>query len=89
MDKIFSFLFVSLALVIVAAKSFSVVKEDERLVVIRLGKLIGVCGPGLNMIVPFIDRAIRVKVETIAGWRGLSERELQNKAAQIALKDDK
>ena len=89
MDKLLPFLFVSLALLMIAAKSCAVVKEDERLVVLRLGQLLGVRGPGLNIILPFIDRAIRVKVDRIAGWKGLSEGELQKKLVQIALSENK
>jgi regulator of protease activity HflC (stomatin/prohibitin superfamily) len=80
------YIFLLIALLVVAAKSFAVAKEDERLVVIRLGKLLGVYGPGLSIVVPFLDRVVRVKVEMIAGWRGLSESELQQRAAQIAMK---
>ena len=89
MDRLLPFLFVFIALLIIAAKSFTVVKEDERLVILRLGKLMGVRGSGLNIILPFIDRAIRVKVERIAGWKSLSESELQKKAVQIAMSEDK
>ena len=71
---------------IVAAKSLVVAKEDERLVVLRFGKLLGVYGPGLSIVIPFLDRVVRVKVETIAGWRELSEGELRERAAQVALK---
>jgi regulator of protease activity HflC (stomatin/prohibitin superfamily) len=77
--------FVLLAFIIIAAKSFARVQPNERLVVLRLGKLLSVCGPGLNIVLPFVDHAIRVDVEKIAGWRGLSERELRKKAEQIAL----
>jgi regulator of protease activity HflC (stomatin/prohibitin superfamily) len=79
------FIILSLAFVLIAKKSIAVAQEDERLVVLRLGQLIGVYGPGLNVVIPFIDRVIRVKVESIAGWRELSENGLQKKAAEIAL----
>ncbi len=88
MDRPLPFLFLFLALLIIAAKSFVVVREDERLVILRLGKLTGVRGPGLNIILPFLDRAIRVKVERIAGWKRLAESELQKKAVEIALSED-
>ncbi|HEV2765253.1 MAG TPA: SPFH domain-containing protein [Pyrinomonadaceae bacterium] len=77
-------IFLLIATLVVAAKTLVVAKEDERLVVFRLGKLLRVYGPGLSIIIPFTDRVVRVKVETIAGWRELSESELQQKAAQIA-----
>jgi regulator of protease activity HflC (stomatin/prohibitin superfamily) len=80
------YIFLLIALLVIAAKSFAVAKEDERLVVIRLGKLLGVYGPGLSIVIPFLDRVVRVKVEMIAGWRELSESELRKRAAQIAMK---
>jgi regulator of protease activity HflC (stomatin/prohibitin superfamily) len=89
MERLLPFLFLFLALLIIAAKSLAVVREDERLVILRLGKLVGVRGPGLNIILPFLDRAIRVKVERIAGWKRLPESELQKKAVDIALSGDR
>ena len=68
-----------------AMKSLVVAKEDERLVVVRLGKLLGVYGPGLSIVIPFLDRVVRIKLETIAGWQKLGETELRQKAAQIAM----
>ena len=79
----YSFLIV--VLLVIAAKSLVVGKEDERLVVLRLGKVLGVHGQGLSIIIPFLDRVIRIKVETIPGWRELGESELRERAVQIAL----
>lgn len=79
------FCFLSLVWILMAIKSVAVARPDERLVVVRLGQLVGVCGPGLNIVLPFIDRVIRIKVERIAGWRELPESELKARAAQIAL----
>ncbi|NLY38699.1 MAG: slipin family protein [Firmicutes bacterium] len=45
--------------------SIKVVREYERLVVFRLGRLIGEKGPGLVFIIPFIDRFIRVSLRII------------------------
>ena len=85
MIKLLGLLFIFLALVIVATKAYVIAKEDERLVILRLGKLIGVGHPGMNIIVPFLDRAIRVNVKRIAGWERLSESELEKKVVDIAL----
>ena len=38
----------------------SVVKQYERAVVFRLGRYIGTKGPGLVILIPFIDRGVRV-----------------------------
>jgi regulator of protease activity HflC (stomatin/prohibitin superfamily) len=83
------YLFVFLALLIIAAKSIVVAGEDERIVVFRLGKLTEVRGAGLSIIVPFLDRAVRVNVERIVDWKELSESELQKRAVEIALKEDR
>lgn len=36
-----------------------IVPEYQRLVVLRLGRLVGVRGPGLILLIPFVDRGIR------------------------------
>src|SRR5581483_1249580 len=57
---------VVLALGVVAAgASIRVLREYERGVVFRLGRLIPVRGPGLVMLVPSIDRMVRVSLRTI------------------------
>jgi regulator of protease activity HflC (stomatin/prohibitin superfamily) len=47
-------------LVVIIARSVRIVPEYERLVVFRLGRMIGVRGPGLVVLVPFIDSATKV-----------------------------
>jgi regulator of protease activity HflC (stomatin/prohibitin superfamily) len=56
--------FVIVALVILLGIVFSglamrVVPEYQRLVVLRLGRLVGVRGPGLVLLIPVVDRGIR------------------------------
>ena len=58
-------------LVVVAIKlTFNVLREYERAVIFRLGRiargLYGGNGPGLVIIVPFIDRLVRVSLRTVA-----------------------
>ncbi|MBD0326052.1 MAG: hypothetical protein ICV68_06465 [Pyrinomonadaceae bacterium] len=77
--------FLSLAFAVIAMKSMVVALEDERLVIFRLGKLLCVCGPGRNLVVPFLDRVIRVKVKSVPGWQKLSEGELRKSIEQFAL----
>src|SRR5260221_116294 len=45
--------------VVVAGMAIRIVPEYQRLVVLRLGRLIGVRGPGLILLIPFVDRGIR------------------------------
>ena len=42
------------------ATAIRIVPEYQRLVVFRLGRSVGARGPGLVLLVPFIDRAVRV-----------------------------
>ncbi len=56
---VFGFAFLVL---IVLSQSIKVVREWERLVVLRLGRVVGVRGPGLVFLIPFLDRGIRVSL---------------------------
>jgi regulator of protease activity HflC (stomatin/prohibitin superfamily) len=51
-------LFALLALVLLAM-AIRIVPEYQRLVVFRLGRLIGGRGPGLVLLIPFVDRGVR------------------------------
>jgi regulator of protease activity HflC (stomatin/prohibitin superfamily) len=54
-------LFLVLAVVVaIVAPNIKIVPEYQRLVVLRLGRVIGVAGPGLVVLVPFIDKGIVV-----------------------------
>jgi regulator of protease activity HflC (stomatin/prohibitin superfamily) len=48
-----------------AAASVRVLREYERGVVFRLGRLIGRKGPGLVFLIPFVDRMVRVSLRTV------------------------
>jgi regulator of protease activity HflC (stomatin/prohibitin superfamily) len=45
--------------VVVAGLAIRIVPEYQRLVVLRLGRLVGVRGPGMILLIPFVDRGIR------------------------------
>ena len=62
MPGIGAFVIVVLALV---ASAFKVVREYERLVVFRLGRLVGPRGPGLTIVLPGIEKAVRVDLRTV------------------------
>ncbi|RLG87028.1 MAG: slipin family protein [Thermoprotei archaeon] len=49
----------------ILASAIRIVKEWERLVVLRLGRLVGVRGPGLVILVPFVDRGLVVDLRLI------------------------
>jgi regulator of protease activity HflC (stomatin/prohibitin superfamily) len=48
-----------------ASASVRVLREYERAVVFRLGRLIGQKGPGLVLLIPGIDRMVRVSLRTV------------------------
>jgi regulator of protease activity HflC (stomatin/prohibitin superfamily) len=59
-------LVVLVALVVaLAAASIRVLREYERAVVFRLGRLVGQRGPGLVLLIPGIDRMVRVSLRTV------------------------
>src|SRR6266536_5314232 len=51
--------------VIVLASSVRVLRESERGVIFRLGRLIAQKGPGLIFLIPIIDRIVRVELRTV------------------------
>ena len=51
---------VVLLLLIVLWSSIKVVREYQRIVVFRLGRMIGLRGPGIVLIIPFVDRPVWV-----------------------------
>ena len=54
-----------LAALIFLSMAIKIVTEYERGVIFRLGRLIGAKGPGLFLIIPFIDRMIKVDLRVI------------------------
>lgn len=57
---------VAVVLVILAVLAINIVREYQRLVVFRLGRLRGERGPGLVLIIPFIERVrwVNLQIET-------------------------
>ncbi|CAN5888119.1 slipin family protein [soil metagenome] len=49
----------------VLASAIKIVKEYERGVVFRLGRLIGPRGPGLILLIPFVERMVKVDLRTV------------------------
>ena len=54
-----------LIILILIFMAVKVVTEYERGVIFRLGRLVGAKGPGLFLIVPFIDRMVKVDLRTV------------------------
>jgi regulator of protease activity HflC (stomatin/prohibitin superfamily) len=49
-----------LLIIVVLVNAIKIVPEYQRLVIFRLGRCIGDKGPGLVLLIPFIDRAVKV-----------------------------
>jgi len=77
---------VILLLAITIILSLKTLREDERLVIIRLGRFFKIAGPGIVVNLPFIDRGIRVNLNRdLSGWQGLSKIELDEKIKAFVL----
>jgi len=59
-------LVVLFAALMVLASAIRILREYERAVIFRLGRLVGVKGPGLVILIPIIDRMARVSLRVVA-----------------------
>ena len=57
--------FLIVFLVILAASSIKILREYERGVIFRLGRLIGAKGPGIFFIIPGVDKMLRISLRTV------------------------
>ncbi len=77
---------IEIALAVVAlfvALGFRVVPESQRLAVMRFGTYVGLRGPGIVFVWPFIDKVTRLTLDRdIPGWRALSEEQLRMEILQ-------
>ena len=61
-------LWVALAFVIVGllSSALKILREYERAVIYTLGRYTGTSGPGLIILIPFIQQMVRVDIRTVA-----------------------
>ncbi len=59
------FVFLIIFLVILAASAIKILREYERGVIFRLGRLIGAKGPGIIFIIPGVDKLLRISLRTV------------------------
>jgi len=57
--------FVIVFIVIVAASAIKILREYERGVIFRLGRLIGAKGPGIIFIIPGVDKLMRISLRLV------------------------
>src|SRR5271167_2432493 len=50
---------------IILPQSIRILREYERGVIFRLGKLLGAKGPGLIMLIPIVDRMVRMDLRVV------------------------
>jgi regulator of protease activity HflC (stomatin/prohibitin superfamily) len=58
--------FLIIFLIIIAAAAIKILREYERGVIFRLGRLIGAKGPGIIFIIPGVDRLLRISLRIVA-----------------------
>ncbi len=51
--------------VIILSKAIKIVNEYERVVIFRLGRLSGIKGPGLFLIIPIIDTVVKIDLRVV------------------------
>jgi regulator of protease activity HflC (stomatin/prohibitin superfamily) len=60
-----NFLVVVVLAVAFLVSSVKILNEYERAVIFRLGRIIGAKGPGLIILIPYVDRMVRVDLRTV------------------------
>jgi len=58
--------FLIIFLIILGSSSIKILREYERGVIFRLGRLIGAKGPGIIFIIPGVDKLLRISLRTVA-----------------------
>jgi len=59
------FFFLIIFVIILAASAIKILREYERGVIFRLGRLIGAKGPGIIFIIPGIDKLLRISLRLV------------------------
>jgi regulator of protease activity HflC (stomatin/prohibitin superfamily) len=57
--------FLIIFIIILAAAAIKILREYERGVIFRLGRLIGAKGPGIFFIIPGVDKMLRISLRTV------------------------
>jgi regulator of protease activity HflC (stomatin/prohibitin superfamily) len=55
-----------LVVIFILASAIRILKEYERGVIFRLGRLVGAKGPGLILLIPMVDKMVKVSLRTVA-----------------------
>ncbi|MCD6165590.1 slipin family protein [candidate division KSB1 bacterium] len=60
------YIFLIIVVLFILASAIRILREYERGVIFRLGRLIGAKGPGLIILIPIIDRMVKVSLRVVA-----------------------
>ncbi len=58
-------IFLGVVVLIIITNTIRVVSEYERGVIFRLGRLIGAKGPGIFLLIPIVDRMVKISLRTV------------------------
>jgi regulator of protease activity HflC (stomatin/prohibitin superfamily) len=58
-------IFIAILIFIILSAAIKILKEYERGVIFRLGRLVGTRGPGLVLIIPGIEKMVRMSLRTV------------------------
>ncbi len=64
-SMVFPILIVVVLVLFILGNAIRILREYERGVIFRLGRLIGAKGPGLILLIPIVDKMVRVSLRTI------------------------
>jgi regulator of protease activity HflC (stomatin/prohibitin superfamily) len=60
-----AFILLLVFVVVIIANAIRILREYERGVIFRLGRLVGVKGPGLILLIPIVDKMVKVSLRTV------------------------
>lgn len=63
--KLQIYLGILIILLIILSQAVRILREYERGVIFRLGRLVGAKGPGLILLIPIVDRIVRISLRII------------------------
>ena len=56
---------IAIVVILIIAAAIRILREYERGVIFRLGRLVGAKGPGLIILIPFIDKMVKTSLRTV------------------------
>jgi regulator of protease activity HflC (stomatin/prohibitin superfamily) len=70
---------------VIVGAAVKYVRDNERVIVFRFKRLIRTLGPGIHLIIPFVDRPVCINLdEHVPGWRNLSEEQVEDQTRKAA-----